>query len=193
VTAVTGDLYIAAVSSKAYRNTLSVSGLGLVWTELADQCGGRNQTGMSLWWARGTPGASGPVTATLASAPETAVIAVSRYAGARAVGPLGTPVSANTLGVSGACTGGVDAASYSFPLTITSANGLVHSAVAIRQRTHTPGAGYTERVEVVQGTSGAASGVAAMDQVYPATGGATVNGSMSGTVDWAAAAVELRP
>jgi hypothetical protein len=191
VAAEPGQLYLAAISSKPYRNTVAVSGLGLAWTELVDQCSGRSQTGMSLWWARGSPSASGPVTATLASVAENGVLAVSRYAGVAPSGPVGSVLGANSNGTGGACTGGIDAASYSFPLATLSSNALLHAAVGIRQRTHTPGAGYTERVEVLQGTGGSAAGLAAEDRPVPLPGTASVQGSSDSTVDWAAAAVEL--
>jgi hypothetical protein len=193
VPAVGGELYLAAVSSKPYRNTVLVSGLGLAWTELVDQCAGRSQTGISLWWALGAPGANGPVTATLASAPTNAVLAVTRYAGADPGDPVGSSLGANTNGTGGACSDGIDTASYSLSLTTASPNALVHAAVGIRQRAHTPGPGYTERVEVVQGSGGSAAGLAAMDQPFPSPGAVPVQGSLSSTVDWAAAAVEIRP
>jgi hypothetical protein len=193
VPAVAGELYVAAVSSKPYVGTLAVSGLGLVWTELVDQCAGRSQTGISLWWARGTPGASGAVAATLASAPSNAVLAVTRYAGVNATNPVGPALGVNTNGTAGGCSGGVETASYSFSLTTTSPNGLVHAAVGIRQRAHTPGSGYAERVEIVQGTGGSAAGLAAMDRSFPSPGVAPVQGSIGSAIDWAAAAVEVRP
>jgi hypothetical protein len=190
VAAEPGQLYLAEVSSKPYRNTVAVSGLGLAWTELVDQCSGRSQTGMALWWALGSPSGSGPVTATLASAAENAVLAVSRYAGVEPSGPVGSVLGANSRGTSGACTGGIDAASYSFPVA-TEGSALVHSAVGIRQRGHTPGTGYTERVEALQGTGGSAAGLAAEDRPFPLPGTASVQGFFDSTVDWAAAAVEL--
>jgi hypothetical protein len=188
-----GQLYVAAVTSKPYRGTIGVSGLGLVWTELVDQCAGRSQTGMSLWWARGTPGASGPVTATLSSAPSNAALAVTRYSGTNPSNPVGARLGVNTNGANGACSGGTDSEAYSFSLTTLSPNAWVHSAVGIRQRLHTPGPGYTERVEFVQGTSGNAAGFAAMDRLFPSPGAAPVQGSIDSDVDWAAAAVEVRP
>jgi hypothetical protein len=193
VPAVAGQLYIAAVSSKPYVGTVAVSGLGLVWTELVDQCAGRSQTGISLWWARGTPAASGPVAATLASAPSNAALAVTRYAGVNATTPVGARLGVNTNGTAGGCSNGVDSASYSFSLGTAVPNALVHAAVGIRQRTHTPGTGYTERVEIVQGSGGDAAGLAAMDRAFASPGAANVAGSISSAVDWAAAAVEVRP
>ena len=80
VTGVSGHLYLAAVSSKSPRVVTAMTGLSLTWTRLSTQCSGRNQTGVELWWARGAA-TTGTVTATLASAPTNAVIAVARYIG----------------------------------------------------------------------------------------------------------------
>jgi hypothetical protein len=193
VSAVAGDLYLAAVSSKPFRDTLAVSGLGLAWSELADQCSGRSQTGMALWWAIGVPNASGPVTATLATAPENAVLAVSRYSGVDGTLPVGEAIAASTLGASPiSCSGDTDAASYAFPLTTTATDSAVFVAVTRRSRHHTPGPGYTERVEFQTGSGGSVASLAASDQGFGAPGAVAVDGSFSDTVDWAAVAVEMR-
>jgi hypothetical protein len=129
---VTGDLYLAAIASKPSPTINGVTGLGLTWTPVVSQCAGRNQTGVAVWKAQGTPSGNGVVTATLANAQATAVIAVARYSG---VTGTGNTASANTLGLSGACTGGVDTASYSFSETTGVANAVVFAAAAMRNKT----------------------------------------------------------
>ena len=91
----------------------------LSWTRLATQCAARNATGVEVWAAQGSPSASGAVTASLAGTPTNSVISVSRYSGVAALNPVGNLVAGNTLGVNGACSGGVDSAAYSFNLTTT--------------------------------------------------------------------------
>ncbi|MDH3692648.1 MAG: hypothetical protein OEU36_24740, partial [Gammaproteobacteria bacterium] len=60
--------------------------------------------------------------------------------------------------------------------------------------THTPGAGYTERVEIAQGaTGGAKAGMAVEDQEFSTMSIVDVNGSFNSTVDWAVVAVEILP
>jgi methionine-rich copper-binding protein CopC len=116
---------------------------------------------------------------------------VSRYSGVDAVNPLGNIVSGNTMGVNGACSGGVDNNSYSFDLTTIPQDGaVVYGAAAMRNHIHTPGAGYTERAEIMQG--GKAS-VAVQDQSVVSASAVIVNGSFDDTVDWAVVAVEIRP
>jgi hypothetical protein len=193
VTAGAGRLYLAAITAKPHRTVASVAGLGLAWTEVATQCGGRSQTGVSLWRAFGTPSGDGAVTATLASSATNAVIVVASYSGADAAAPLGATLSGNTLGAGGACSGGVDGTAYSFPLTTTAPGAVVFSAAAMRTKTHAPGAGFTERTERAQGIDSNTASAAVMDMTFESPSLATVAGTFSGAVDWAMIAVEVRP
>jgi hypothetical protein len=190
--AASGDLYLAAVAFRPHGSVTGVSGLGLGWTQLAAQCGARSQTGLSLWKAQGAPSGSGIVSATFSTAPLNTVIAVARYSGVSLSGALGGAVPANQLGIAGACQGGVDASSYAFPLTTTAADSLVFAATAMRTRTHSPGAGYSERAEVRAGSGGDVASIALEDGTVAAPSAATVNGAFSGTADWASLAVEIR-
>ena len=193
VTSAAGDLYLAAVAAKSNTTVTGVTGMGLTWTPVVVQCAGRAQTGVAVWKAQGTPSGDGLVAATLGSTPSSAVIAVSRYSAVSSGTPTAATASANTLGVSGACTGGTDSGSYSFPLTTTNNGAVVYVAAAMRNRTHTPGSGYTERTEVAAGSGGTIASVAVEDRRYATAGTATVNGTFDGLIDWAAAAVEIRP
>jgi hypothetical protein len=186
-----GGLYLAAISSKPYRPVDAVSGLGGRWTLLRAQCAGRNQTGVEVWMGQGIA-ASGIVTARFATAPLNAVIAACRFSGADAAGAIGSLVSGNTNGVAGACTGGVDGATYSFDLPSSPGGGLVFGAVAMRNKTLTPGQGYTQRAEVRQGTSGDEVSLAVLDRP-PAAGSVLLDGRFSSSVDWAVIGLEIRP
>jgi len=190
VAAADTHLYVAAITTKKFREAVSVDGLGLAWSPVLTQCSGRGQTGIELWVAQGSPTASGPVTATLADLPENAAIAVARYSG---VAGIGNTASANSLGEGGACAGGVDGASYTFALSTGVAEAVVVSAAAMRVKSHEPGIGWTERIEWIQGSGGGGSGVAVMDRRFASPGVVSVEGSFSGTVDWAVGALELRP
>jgi uncharacterized repeat protein (TIGR02543 family) len=192
LTAASGDLYLAAIVSRSKRTVSSVSGLGLTWTLVKAQCSGRNLTGVEVWKAQGTPAGSGAVTATFASAPSNAVIAVSRYSGVDAATPLGNIISGNTLGLNGACSGGSDNAAYSFNLTTTANGAVIYGAAAIRSTTHTPGAGYTERVEIVQGSSSPAT-VAVQEKFVATAGTELFNGTFGNSNDWAVVGIEIKP
>src|SRR5439155_25780338 len=102
-------------------------------------------------------------------------------------------VSGQTLGRDGAGSGGRDSSANSLALG-TTVNGVVgYGAVATRHLTHTPGAGYLERAEVHQGGGGKTAGVAVEDKDVAAPAAATIDGSFSGTVDWAVVAAEIKP
>jgi hypothetical protein len=186
------DLYLAAVSMKSLQPVTAVDGLGLAWTRLDAQCAGRHQTGIEVWMARGASG-GGAVTATFADAPQNATIVVTRYSGVDAASPVGDIVSVNTNGVDGLCEGGADTAAYSLNLTTGTPGAWAYSAVSMRARTHTPGAGLTERADFVQGTGGGASGIAVQDRLEPTAGATVVDGSFNRSTDWGAIALEIRP
>lgn len=193
VTAVADDLYLAAVSMKSSRVVTSVSGLGLTWTLVDAQCAGRDQTSVEVWMAQGTPSGDGTVTATMDSAPTTAVIAVSRYSGVDPVDPIGAVVSANTNGTDGACSGGTDSAPYSQNITTTESNVTVYGAIGLRNRTHTPGTGFTERVDFNTGTGGGDSGLAVQDVEEPTVTTRAIDGTLSSAQDWAMIGIEILP
>jgi hypothetical protein len=193
LTAVPGDLYLAAISTKGYRRTVGVSGLGLSWTAVVSQCAVDGRTGVDVWMAQGTPTASARVTATLEGPPNSAAIVVSRYAGVDEATPIGALVSRNGNGVSGSCGTGPEGSSYVLNLSTSAERAVVFAAASMRQRQHTAGAGWTERAEVHQGAGGNETSVATMDRLAGMPGAVSANGSFDGSVDWAAAAIELRP
>ncbi len=194
VPAAAGQLYLAAVATKSGSIAVrAVAGLGLNWALVRAQCGGRGQTRVEVWQGSGAPAAAGPVTASLSSTATNAVIAVSRYSGVDPAAALGAPVSANSRGAGGTCSGGVDSASYSVSLTTSVPGAVIYGAAAMRNRSHTPGSGYAERAELFQGSSGDMASVAIEDRTVATAGAALVNGSFNGTVDWAVVAIEIRP
>jgi hypothetical protein len=193
VTAANDHLYLAAISTRPKVQVTAISGLGLNWNLVKAQCSGRDVTGVEVWMAQGMPSSNAPVAATLASAPSNAVIAVSRYSGGKRVNPIGNVTSGNTNGANGLCSAGLDTNLYSFNLTTTTNGSVVYGAVALRSRTHTPGAGYTERAEIMQGTLGAAAAVAVEDKTVASASTVSVDGSLSGDTDWAVVAVEIKP
>jgi len=188
-----GQLYLAAISSKPKLGVVRVEGLGLNWTPVKLQCSGRNGNVVQVWMAQGTPTGATPVTATFADTAVNAIILVSRYFGVHATKPLGNVISANTTGLNGDCSGGVDSNTYLMNMSTTAAGSAVFSATTMRSRLHSPGAGYAERAEVTFGIGGDVISVAVADKNFPAAGNAAVAGSFDGVTDWAAVGIELRP
>lgn len=192
IAAVSGDVYLAAITYKKNVTVSGVNGLGLSWNLVAEQCAGRGATGVSVWIGSGTPTGSGNITATLGDTPSNAFITVSRYSGVDPLNPLGGSLSGNTNGLDGNCDGGTDSDSYSFLLNNVGSGSAVFSAVALRNKNHEPGAGFTERFEGSTGSGGDVAGIAVQDQSIATPGNVTVSGQISRDVDWAVVVVELR-
>jgi hypothetical protein len=146
-----------------------------------------------MWRAQGTPSGDGAVTAILSDTPENVVIAVSRYSGVATDNPIGNVISGNTNGPDGACSGGDDRDTFSFDFVTTADKAVVYGAIALRQRRHTPGAGYTKRGELSTGTSSDDAGLFVEDKHVPSAGTMMFDGAFSDEVDWAVLALEIRP
>lgn len=189
---VNGDLYLAAIATKSHVAVTEVSGLGLLWEPVREQCAGRNQTGVTVWMALGVPSGDGQVTATLAGTPSNAVIAVSRYSGVDVVNPVGGIVSGNTNGTNGGCSGGTDSNNYAFDLSTLVNGSVVYGVAAIRNRSHIPGIDFEEQVEAAQGSDGSTAGIAVQDQTVALASLTTVDGAFSRAVDWAVIGVVLK-
>ncbi|MCG8604214.1 tandem-95 repeat protein, partial [bacterium] len=193
ITGMRDNVYLAAITSKPVREVSFISGLGLSWTRIRRQCGGRNQTGVEVWVAHGTPIADEPVSATFLKAPKNAAISVSRYSGVDVTEPVTGVVSANSNGVDGACSSGRDQDAYAVGFATTTSKAMVYAALATRERTHSPGTGYTERAELIHGGGGGGAGVAIQDSIVEQTSSLNIDGSFSNDVDWALVGLELKP
>jgi hypothetical protein len=192
ITAASGELYLASISTRSNVAVSSVSGLGLNWTRVAAQCAGAGTGRLEVWRAQGITSGSGAVTAALAASASQSTIAVSRYSGASPGAPIGNVVQANTRGRNGACSGGSNTSQYSVNLTTTSAGSVAYSAAAIASRSHTAGSGFTERAEVHRGNGSGQSGAAVEDRTVASASTSAVGGTLSGSADWAVIALEIR-
>ncbi len=194
LTAENDHLYIAAISTRSHVLVDTVTGLGLSWQSADEQCAGRSQTGVEVWYAVGTPSGNSTVTATLTGSSQNTVLAVSRYSGVDPAQPIGAIISGNTNGLDGSCSGGSDSDSYAFNITTSIDGAYVYSAVGIRNKTHTSPTAYTERAEVNKGGSlGSAATLAVQDREAETAGSILVNGGISDDVDWAMIGLEIRP
>jgi hypothetical protein len=70
---------------------------------------------------------------------------------------------------------------------------VVYGAIAMRSKKHTPGAGYTERDEIMSGSGGSAASVAVEDQTIASASTVAVDGSFIGATDWAVVALTIKP
>jgi len=191
--AAAGDLYLAAVTARRRLDTVQVTGLGLDWSELVEQCTRQGESAVSLWWALGVPSGDTLVTATLEGVAENATIIASRYSGVDAAEPLGpvpTLVSGNANGIDGACSAGVDTDFYALPLTTVEYESVVHAAIASTTR-HSAGEGWTEITERRTGSGPHLAGLAIMEMEVPSPSAISVEGELDDEKDWAVAAVEI--
>ena len=69
----------------------------------------------------------------------------------------------------------------------------MYGAVALRDRLHTPGAGYRERAEIHQGSGGSVAGLAIQDKLISLADSVVLDGSFNSKVDWALVGVEIKP
>ncbi|MFQ5606109.1 MAG: FlgD immunoglobulin-like domain containing protein, partial [bacterium] len=193
MTAVSGNLYLAVISTKPFTSAIQVSGLDLTWTLVRSQCAGRNQTGAEIWMAQGNPTGNGIITADLSAAPRSTLLFVARYSGVDPSNPIGNLVSGNTNGVDGLCSGGADSKIYSFNLSTAVDGSVVFSAAAMRNKLHTPGADFTERTEIFFGSGGNTVGLAVQDKTVSPVATVAVDGSFNNNVDWAVIGLAIKP
>ncbi len=190
---VSGHVYYAAITMKKLEAVTSVSGLGLTWRREASQCAGRLQTGVEIWSAWGDGGTNGKVTAEFDGNVSNAAISVSRYSGVSTSSPLVGILQGNSNGLNGQCGNGTDNNQYNFTTYNTIDSLFIFSAIAHRNRRHSPGPGFTERVHMHQGGGGSTAGLSVMDRCISGTTTVSVNGTFNSSVDWAVIGLLLRP
>ncbi|HEY5925608.1 MAG TPA: hypothetical protein VIV11_28175 [Kofleriaceae bacterium] len=175
--------YVVGVVSKSFEAVAAVNGLGATWTRVADQCGARSQTGVSIYIGRGAT-VAGNVVVTMEAEPINTIAVVAIYKGSSITGTFAmyNALDASTCNASSTS---VDINVYSFAIA---ASHPVIAAVATRAQTHIPGTGLTQRVQDFHGSSGDVAGLAMLDGQVT-----TVAGGFSSETDVAVIAVELRP
>lgn len=186
VSAGTNATWLAAVATRDFQEVDSVDGMGATWTRVVSQCSAENKTGVDLWTTSGTfPG--GEVSSQLGQTATAAVIAVTRYDNVSGLGTI------STENLNPACNSAANESnSYSFVTDPAGATGIVYVATGHREKAHTPGAGLVERIEN-HASSSATVGLSISDGPIAGADALIVNGTFSGSDDWAVVAVELQP
>lgn len=149
------QLYIATVHTKNTDENITISGLGLTWTQVIEQCAAGSFQNLEVWTAFGSPGSPGVITATVGDgSAEELSIAALRYSGVDADTPVGGFVGQNTNGQNGACSSGSTTSSASSTVTTAATNSVIVGITYAPTRTITsPDADYTQRVAVVDGAN----------------------------------------
>jgi hypothetical protein len=180
------QLYVAAITSRPARLVESVTGLGLTWQYVHHAVRG-NASRVEIWMAVGNS-AGGKVKATFGGWfwQESSTIAVARYSGVDPVDPIGR-VAIGSLDDAGA-----SADAYSLNIAAIEPGSVVLGAATMGVESHSPGSGYTERLDWAFGTSVDRVGLAIEERTYTSAGSVVLDGTFSAGVDWSAVGIELR-
>src|SRR3989344_5203431 len=190
----TDQFYTIIVADYYNRDITSVNGLGLTWTLGAKQCGSQNTNGTAIYTAFGSPVSSGFVTVNFSTQSPAIAATLIRYSGVDPTNPTSDAHGQNTLGVNGACSGGITDKFPHITLASSQANTLLLGAGNIRARTITiPDPDYTEIGNIVVGTNGPTTRLIVHSR-YPFNGSTdTVNHTLSGTTDWTMVGLVINP
>jgi hypothetical protein len=184
--------YILFVATRSNNDVSSVSGGGLTWTEQIEQCGGRDQQGIRLWTAQGSPGAAFQVTINWDDAGADPIVAIlHRYSG---VGSFEDATGENTNGEFGACAGGTDNDPTQLTLTST-VDGSVH-LIGVNSRNDpivSYTAGYTALATDEAGSSGDLTILTSYEKSFDPAGTEQSQGTTNDTNDWCTAGIVLNP
>lgn len=183
---VSSRVYLAFISTRSNVDVTSVSGMGLTWTPRVEQCGARAQQRIEMWSAVGDGGSSGAVTAGFASCNGSTIMVVG-YDGVDAAIFDATSAGYNTIGLSGACTGGTDNDDALMSLVTSTNNALVVAGWSTRNRTMTNTGSWTNRVDDLPVGTGGDLTTTSLEDIVKATAGNQTAGSpnnLSGTADW---------
>ncbi len=187
-TAGSNTLYLAAVATRNGVIVNNITGLGLTWSPVTSQCSAAGETIITVYKAYGS-GSTGTLFANL-SGSTAGYLTVALFANTNPSNPIGNIVKGNTLGVSGACSGGTNTASFSFNLS-TGGNSIIFGAESNSAQGFSVGSGYTL---IGNGATGTVPNQIRLGNEYKyvsTPGTVVVNGTLNSAIDWAAIGVEI--
>ncbi len=189
----TNQTYVLLIATRDNDDVTSVTGGGLTWTELVEQCSGREQQGIRLWTTQGSPGSSFEVNISwIATDSDHPIVAVlTRYSG---VGSLEDPIGENTNGESGECDDGDDTDTPQLTLDSTIA-GSVH-LIGVDSRkdpviSYSPG--YAQITSIVEGSGGDKTRLTTFERAFDPAATDTFQATIDHDRDWCTAGVVLNP
>jgi len=141
-------LYFAAISTHSACSIADVEGLGLVWSFLKEQAGGDNQSFISLWKAQGKTITGGPVSAKINNSSgldQNIIIVCSYFGGVPADMPVDNLIGANSNGIDGASSGGVNVSGFSYSFQPSGDRSAVFLLVARDKGSFVPGEEFIVR------------------------------------------------
>jgi hypothetical protein len=188
----TDQTYGLFIATRSNDDVTTVTGGGLTWSEQIEQCSGREQQGIRLWTAVGSPGAAFTVTITYVDDPDHPIVAIlSRYSG---VGSLQDPTGENSNGESGACADGVDNDSPQLTLTSTT-NDSVH-VIGLNHRNEdvlSYSVSYAQIATDGNGTSGDETRMTTYDQTFNPAATDQFQATIAQADEWCTAGIVLSP
>lgn len=182
VTFATGHVYLAAISRENGSAVVTgVSGMSLTWTQVATIANGTSRA-VDVWYAIGSGGSSGAVTASFDRNAANSHIAVSRYSNV----DTATPIQASATNTG-------NSASPSTAAIACTNKGMSFLAVCMDNHTFTAGAGYTLISSDTTPSGSNRDGLGTERKALVSTGTETPTGTIDSSVQWAAIGLTLIP
>jgi hypothetical protein len=188
----TDQTYLLFIATRSNDDVTSVTGGGLVWTEQIEQCAGREQQGIRLWAAEGSPGAAFTVTVNYNDDPDHPIVAIlSRYSG---VGSLQDATGENSNGEFGACAHGIDSTATQLTLSSTD-NDSVH-VIGLNHRnedvlSYSPG--YSQTAMDQDGSDGDETQMTTYERTFNPAATDQFQATIDNDDDWCVAGIVLSP
>jgi hypothetical protein len=187
----TDRLYIATVGTKSGGATVdSVVGGSLTWNLVKTQCGGRNQTRITTYYAIGSPG-SFTCTFTMSAESQGIAAIVDVYDGADTTASIINGAGENTIGPNDTgCSAGSDNGSPNVQFTVsTPSTSFGYTVSNTRNKTLTLDGEYTLRGAAVGGSGGGQSRVDGAENPTPSASESADHSC--GSTDWCILGMEI--
>ncbi len=198
MTADVDQLYVAVVAYTDSDNSVTgVSGLGLVWTHLEDQCSNRGAVRVEVWYATGSPAASGVITANLNAVSDGVVIAAQRFSEVDLADPLAVLSTANPLGENGTATcgsPGTDQRNISYQAISSVTEGVLFAVTAFEKSGNflTPVSLNETAESGVAGDNPNFVNLSLQEYFVAVPGAHSVDGTLDRSANWAGIALEIK-
>ncbi len=190
----TNRAYVAFVSTRNGVTVNTLSGWGLTWSLIGSQCSGQNGALMTVYRAYG-PVTAGNLNANLSASSLANFIVVGAFSGVNSTTPVGAVVKANTNGINGGCSGGVNSSSVSLPITIAANSTVFGVSTNPQSQGYNPNPVVTwvETSDNAQGTSPNGLRTSSIRRGDGASGAMTFGMTIGAptVADWIAVAVEI--
>jgi hypothetical protein len=195
----TGDptmkYFVLVGTKKGDQLPTGVTGMGATWAEVTNQCGARNQMGVTIWENTTTATTADPVVVDWSGGGASEQMAVLVWFSGVTDPWAGASVKFNTVGVDGSCNNsGTDTNSFANPLTTTENDSIVMAVINPRRScgpVADPGTGWSEHFYYSVGSSSARAGIAAWTQATPAPTTVNIDGTICANTDWVVVGLEI--